>query len=158
MSLRLAVEAMRSGNRGVFFTLEYTERQLLDRFRAIRVDPSRFEARFEFDNSDEISADYVIGKLRSAPSGTLAVIDYLQVLDQNRNKPELMVQVRALKSFARDNGLTIVFISQIDRTFDRSTRPCPGPDDVRLPNPLDLTLFDKTVFLHQGEVQFGANG
>src|SRR5215469_6830061 len=34
MSLELAVEAMKSGNRGVFFTLEYTEKDVLDRFQA----------------------------------------------------------------------------------------------------------------------------
>lgn len=41
MSLELAVEAMKSGNRGVFFTLEYTQRDVLDRFRAIGADPAR---------------------------------------------------------------------------------------------------------------------
>jgi hypothetical protein len=27
---------------------------------------------------------------------------------------------------------------------------------VRLPNPLDLALFDKTLFLHDGEIRFQA--
>jgi replicative DNA helicase len=158
MSLKLAVEAMRSGNRAAFFTLEYAERHLLDRFRAIGVDRSRFKELFEFDNSDEISSDYVMRRLGSAPNGTLAVIDYLQILDQKRDKPELMAQVRALRSFARENGLIIVFISQIDRAYDPSAKPCPGLEDVRLPNPLDLALFDKTLFLHDGEIQFRAAG
>jgi replicative DNA helicase len=68
----------------------------------------------------------------------------------------LTLQVRALKSFARDRGLVVVFISQIDRSYDPSTRPCPDLRDVRLPNPLDLKLFDKTCFLNNGEVQFKA--
>jgi replicative DNA helicase len=66
----------------------------------------------------------------------------------------LAVQVRALKSFARDRGLIIVFISQIDRSYDPSKKPCPDVRDVRLPNPLDLKLFNKTCFLSNGKVQF----
>jgi replicative DNA helicase len=156
MSLELAVEAMKTGNRGVFFTLEYTEKDMLDRFRAIGVEPVNFDGLFEFDSSDAISADYIVKKLAAAPRGTLVVIDYLQLLDQKRENPELMVQVRMLESFARDRGLIFVFISQIDRSYDPLTKPCPGLEDVRLPNPLDLKLFSKTCFLNNGEVQFRA--
>jgi hypothetical protein len=156
MSLELAVEAMKSGNRGAFFTLEYTEKDMLDRFRAIGVERANFDGLFEFDSSDAISADYIVKKLAAAPRGTLVVIDYLQLLDQKRENPELMVQVRTLESFARDRGLIFVFISQIDRSYDPLTKPCPDLEDVRLPNPLDLTLFSKTCFLNNGEVQFRA--
>ena len=76
MSLELAVEAMKSGNPAVFFTLEYVEKDVLDRLRAIGAEPPEFDGRFEFDNSDDISADYIVGKLVSAPRGTLVVIDY----------------------------------------------------------------------------------
>ena len=105
----------------------------LDRFRAIGVEPVDFDGRFEFDNSDAISADYIVKKLAGAPRGTLVVIDYLQLLDQKRENPELMVQVRTLKSFARDRGLIFVFISQIDRSYDPLKKPCPDLEDVRLP-------------------------
>lgn len=156
MSLELAVQAMKSGSRGVFFTLEYTEKEMVDRFRAVGAARENFADRFEFDNSDEISSDYIVRRLADAPPGTLVVVDYLQLLDQKRDKPELMVQVRALKSFARDRGLIFVFISQIDRAYDPSKKPCPDLDDVRLPNPLDLSLFSKTCFLNDGEVRFRA--
>jgi replicative DNA helicase len=156
MSLELAVEAMKSGNRGMFFTLEYTEKDVLDRFRAIGVEREDFAGLFEFDNSDHISADYIVKRLAAAPRGTLVVVDYLQLLDQKRENPELMVQVRALQSFARDRGLIFVFISQIDRSYDPLMKPCPDLEDVRLPNPLDLSLFTKTCFLNNGEVQFRA--
>jgi replicative DNA helicase len=154
MSLELAIEAMKSGGRGVFFTLEYTAKDVLDRFRALGVEPARFDGLFEFDDSDFINADYIMKSLASAPRGTLAVIDYLQLLDQRRENPELIVQVRALQSFARERGLTVVFISQIDRSYDPSMKPCPDIEDVRLSNPLDLTLFNKTCFLNNGEVRF----
>jgi hypothetical protein len=158
MSLELAVEAMKSGNRGVFFTLEYTEKEVLDRFRAIGVEQAKFDDLFEFDNSDDISADYIVKRLAAAPRGTLVVIDYLQLLDQRRANPELKDQIRTLQSFARERGLIFVFISQIDRSYDSLKKPYPDLEDVRLPNPLDLRLFTKTCFLNNGEVQFRAVG
>lgn len=158
MSLELAVRAMKSGSPGVFFTLEYTEKDLLDRFRDIGVAREEFAGLFAFDNSDAISADYIVKKLVDAPRGTLVVVDYLQLLDQRRENPDLMIQVRALRAFARDRGLIFVFISQIDRAYDPAKKPCPDLDDVRLPNPLDLGLFSKTCFLNNGEVRFAAAG
>jgi replicative DNA helicase len=156
MSLKLAVEAMKAGRQSVFFSLEYAERDVLDRFRTIGVAPADFDGLFGFDSSDDISADYIIAVLADAPRGTLVVIDYLQLLDQKCGNPERGVQVRALQAFARRQGLIIVFISQIDRKYDPSAKPCPDLDDVRLPNPVDLSLFSKTCFLNNGEVQFQA--
>lgn len=156
LSLELAVEAMKAGNRAMFFSLEYVESHVLDSFRAIGAERAQFGALFEFDGSNAISADHIMKKLAAAERGTLAVIDYLQLLDQRRENPDLMLQIRALKSFAQDRGLIIVFISQIDRSYDPATKPCPDLQDVRLPNPLDLRLFNKTCFLNNGEVRFGA--
>ncbi|MGX4771311.1 DNA helicase [Bradyrhizobium guangdongense] len=156
MSLELTVEAMKSGHRAAFFSLDYTEKDVLDRLRAIGAQPAQFDELFEVDCSDAISADYIVKQMATAPRGTVVVIDYLQLLDQRRENPDLTVQVSALKSFARDNGLIIVFISQIDRSYDPATKPCPELSDVRLPNPLDLKLFDKTCFMNDSEVQFRA--
>jgi len=156
MSLELAAEAMKSGHRAAFFSLEYTEKEVLDRLRAIGAEPAQFDKLFEVDCSDVISADYIVKQMATAARGTVVVIDYLQLLDQRRENPDLTVQVRALKSFARDKGLIVVFISQIDRSYDPSTKSCPDLGDVRLPNPLDLKLFDKTCFLNKSEVQFRA--
>ncbi|TCR92976.1 DNA helicase [Rhizobium sp. BK376] len=156
LSLELAVEAMKAGHRSAFFSLDYTKGDVLSRFNAIGVDPARFADRFLFDDSDAVSAGYMMEQLALAPRGMLVAVDYLQLLDQRRENPELMVQVRALKSFARERGLIMVFISQIDRSYDPSKKPCPDMDDVRLPNPVDLTLFNKTCFLNDGEVRFSA--
>lgn len=156
MSLELAVEAMRSGSHAAFFSLEYTEKDVLDRLRAVGADLAQFDKLFEVDCSDAISADYVVKQMAAASPGTVVVIDYLQLLDQRRENPDLTVQVRALKAFARDKGLIVVFISQIDRSYDPSVKPCPDLSDVRLPNPLDLKLFDKTCFINNAEVQFHA--
>jgi replicative DNA helicase len=153
MALQLAVEAMKTGSRGAFFTLEYTEQDIWGRFRAIGVEPAQFSELFEYDCSDAINADYIMKALAFAPHGTLVVIDYLQLLDQKRENPPLAVQVSALKSFARDRGLVFIFVSQIDRSYDPEKKPHSDIQDVRLPNPLDLKLFDKACFLNKGEVQ-----
>jgi len=158
LSLELAIEAMKAGNRSTFFTLEFTQIHVLDRFRAIGVDPVRFEGLFDLDMSDAISADYIIEKMDGAPVGSLAVVDYLQLLDQKREHPDLMQQVHALKRFADKSGIIFVVISQIDRAYELSAKSCPDLDDVRLPNPLDLSLFSKTCFLQEGEVHFRAAG
>jgi len=156
MSIEILAEAMKAGNRGVFFTLEYTGKNVSDLFREIGVDVADFGDRFELETSDAISAHFIMKRLAAAPPGTIAVIDYLQLLDQQREKPRLADQVHALKTFARDRGLVIVFLSQIDRSYDSSAKPCPDLSDLRLPNPLDVKLFNKTCFQHDGNVHFGA--
>jgi hypothetical protein len=158
LSLQLAVEAMKAGRCAVFFTLEYTARDVLGRFRALGVDPAQFEALFSFDDSEAISAGHIMQALAEAPRGTLAIVDYLQLLDQKRGNPELGLQISALKAFAREAGVILAFISQIDRSYDPAAKPCPDLSDVRLPNPLDLSLFSKSCFLNEGEVRFRAAG
>jgi replicative DNA helicase len=157
LSLQLAAQAMDAGNRATFVTLDYTAADVVRLFRGIGRDPARFGDRFVFDGSNDISAGYIVKALAEAAHGTFVVIDYLQLLDQNREIPPLADQVNTLKTLARERGLTIVFISQIDRSYDPDSKPCPDMTDVRLPNPLDLGLFDKSCFLHGGEVRFGAN-
>jgi replicative DNA helicase len=87
------------------------------------------------------------------PPGTLAVIDYLQLLDQRRETPPLAEQILSLQGFAKTHGSILVFLSQIDRSYDPGAKPCPDVSDIRLPNPVDLSLFDKTCFLQDGEVR-----
>lgn len=158
LCLALAVEAMKAGGRGVFFSLESTQRDLEKSFRTIGVDWADFRPLFDFDSSDAISADYIMAKLASAQRGTFVVVDYLQLLDQKREKPALMEQIRMLRSFAQAHSLIVAFISQIDRSFDPARKPLPDLEDVRLPNPLDMKLFDKACFLHDGEVRLRETG
>ncbi|MBI1650411.1 DNA helicase [Hyphomicrobium sulfonivorans] len=154
LSLQLAVEAMQAGRRSAYFTLEYGEREVASRFNALGVTSEAYRNLFTLDCSDAISADHIILRLMDAPAGTLVVVDYLQILDQDRSKPPLAAQVQALRTFARERGLLFVFVSQIDRSFDPDVKPCPDVGDVRLPNPLDLSLFSKTCFLHGDTVCF----
>lgn len=153
-SLRLAVEAMTNGRLAVFFSLDYADRDVWQCFRKIDVDPMQFGTLFEVDCSDRINAATIMQRLDRAACGTLAVIDYLQLLDHRRDNPCLTQQVEDLRTFARRRGIVMVFLSQIDRSYDPALKPCPDLNDVRLPNPLDLSLFDKTCFMQGDEVRF----
>ncbi len=154
LSLELAIDAMKAGRHSAFFTLEYTATEIAERFSAVGERAADYDGRFYFDNSDEISAAYIIDRLADAASGTLVVVDYLQLLDQKREHPPLAAQIKDLRAFARARGLTVVLLSQIHRSYDPAQHPVPRLEDVRLPNPLDLSLFDKTCFLNDGELEF----
>ncbi len=157
-SLELAVEAMKAQQRAFFFTLEYTAKDIAALFGAIGETPARFDSFFTLDNADGINAAHIMEKLAQAPRGTLAVIDYLQLLDQKRDNPPLAEQVKRLRDFAAARGIIFVFISQITRDYDAAEKPFPDMEDVRLPNPLDLSLFTKTCFINNGEIRFRAAG
>ena len=145
LGLELALKAAGNGRQGFFFTLEYTVQDvsaLLD----------GLEDRLVLDTSDDICAARVIDRMGAAPRGSVAVIDYLQILDQKRHNPELGTQITDLKAFAQASGSVIVLISQIDRAHDTQSGALPGLGDVRLPNPVDLSLFTRTCFLQDGEI------
>lgn len=157
MALQLICEAIRGGGRGIFYTLEYTQQDVDERLLFLGENQQALGDAFTCDTSDVICADYIMDQLGAfhsdAKAKDLVVIDYLQLLDQQRNKPVLSAQIAALKVFARKSGAIIIFISQIDRAYDPASKPVPDAQDVRLPNPLDLTLFNKACFLHGGQVK-----
>lgn len=156
LSLELAIRTMQKGLRAAFFTLDFTLRDVSDRFEVLGEEYTTYRDRFFIDDSDEICADYIIAALRTASPNTLVIIDYLQLLDQRRQHPDLSRQVRQLKDFARNRDLIIVCLSQIDRSYDSKRRPIPDVGDVRLPNPVDLRLFDRTCFLNGGKMQLAS--
>ena len=152
LGLQLLLDAVRECRKATFFTLEYTEQQTKKRIHALP-EGEALGDKIEIVTSDEISADYIIRHLAGAPRGTVAVIDYLQILDQQRIKPSLSEQVTTLRGFARETGIVLAFISQIDRSFEAGNKGLPDLTDIRLPNQLDLRLFTKACFLHDREVQ-----
>lgn len=158
MGLKLLVDAVRDGRRGVFFTLEYTGRQTRERLEAVGGEASGSIDAVEVVTSDDICAEYIIRYLASALRGTVAVVDYLQILDQRRNTPELALQIDALKRFAQERGIVLAFISQIDRSYDPDDKMLPDMADIRLPNRLEKNVFSKACFLHEGRMAFQALG
>jgi hypothetical protein len=153
LALELIAETVKAGRLSLLFSFEFNEQDLLERFQALGADPATFGTQFQFDNADTICADYIISLLGSAAAGSLVVVDYLQLLDQRRDNPDIETQIRSLRIFAKQRGLIMVFLSQIHRTFDPSSRTCPGLGDVRMPNPLNLSLFSRTCFLNDGVVE-----
>ena len=148
LGLRLLTDAVRDGRRAVFFTLEYTKREATDRIRSI----DGMEHVPEIVTSEDISADFIVRYLAGSPRGTVAVIDYLQILDQQRAKPPLAEQVESLSRFARETGMILAFISQVDRSFDAALGALPGLTDLRLPNAVPSGVFSKACFLHTGQM------
>ncbi len=158
MALKLIIEAMKQGRSGAFFTLEYNTHDVAELFSRIGQSSRKFDGLFQCDNSDDIDAHYVIQQMNTAARGTVIAIDYLQLLDQRRQSPVIAVQIEALKSFARERGLIIIITTQIDRSFALSAKRFPDVKDVRLPNPLDLSIFDKTCFMNGGMLQMQTSG
>lgn len=153
LAMEAALAVARTGWRAHFFTLDYSKSDMVDRLRQLGHDPDRALDDLQLDTSDCICADYIIQQVGQHVDRTLVVVDYLQLLDQDRRHPDLQSQIVALSGFARRAGAVILFISQIDRRFEATDRNLPGLLDVRIVNPLDLSLFNKTCFLHNDQVQ-----
>lgn len=151
LGLELICRAHEIARLGQFFTLDYHERDIAERLHEIGRPAADLRHGIEINTSDEICAAHII---RHTKAAALNVVDYLQLLDQSRSTPPLAVQVQALRDHCRASGAICLVISQIDRSFDLSGRTMPSPSDVRLPNPLDLSLFDACCFLHQGKIAF----
>ena len=157
----LAVEAMSRGHNAAFFTLESTAPEVEKLFGALGQSPAEFQDQWLLDTSEEISAEHIAHRLAGTPPCTLVVIDYLQQLDQRRDKPSLDVQLNQLRKFAHAKRAMVVCLSQIGREYTLTSRAFPSMQDVRLPNPADLSLFDNACFLQGGKMQLhhaGSNG
>ncbi|PZU84916.1 MAG: DNA helicase [Shinella sp.] len=153
LGLQLLVDAARDGRKALLFTLEFTEQQARKHLKSLEVPGGNIADAVQIFTSDQISAEYIIAQMSGAKSGTIAVIDYLQLLDQQRSKPTLCEQLQTLREFAQHAGVVLGFISQIDRSFETKGKRLPDIGDVRLPNFVDLGLFSKACFLHNGEAQ-----
>ncbi len=147
-ALGVAIQAMQSGQQAVFYSLEYNDADVTQLFAKLGHQRSDYNKRFRFDNSDQICASYIIEAMQGQPAGTLVVVDYLQRLDEQRSKPSLASQIAQLRTFARDSGVVFVFIAQVHQRYEEPARPLPTIEDIRLPNPLDLALFDQAFFMH----------
>tara|TARA_Y100000590_G_scaffold323369_1_gene366623 strand:- start:330622 stop:331341 length:720 start_codon:yes stop_codon:yes gene_type:complete len=147
-ALELLVQGMREKRQCFFFSLEYTFKDVLSKVADLDTSIGANNEYLHFDFSDEISASYIIEKVTP---GAVVVVDYLQLLDQVRSKPSLQSQVSELEEFARESGCVLIFISQVDREADGKK---PGLSDVRLPNALDLDVFNKALFIHEGKKYF----
>lgn len=153
LELELTALAEKFKRTGYVFTLDFNEKDVWDRFELLGFDPKTFDRPVVVDTSDEICAVHIAESPSNTLGDALVVVDYLQLLDQRRSNPTLDEQVRSLKRFAIERGTIVFMNSQIDRAFELSQGCLPSIDDIRLPNPVDLSLFDKRCFLHNGEFE-----
>ena len=144
----LMAHRLRAGGHAAFFSLDYTEAQMRAQMAAVTDDASVWQQRFQWDCSDGICAATIMAVLQTAPPGCVVVIDYLQLLDQRRDQPTLVDQVKALRDFARRQQLVLVFIAQLKRAVELAPSSTPTWADVHLPNPLNASLFDRKCFVH----------
>lgn len=150
LALDVLVEACKAGRSGIFFTLDYGPADITARLADLNVAaPDGFSA----DWSDDICADYVLERLGAAPKGTVAAIDYMQLLDQKRANPPLADQIATLSDGARRLGVTILLLSQVSRHYASEAGGLPGLSDLNLPNPVDLSHFARACFLQDGRVR-----
>lgn len=160
LALTILAEAGLRRQRAWFFTLEYTEAEAWRRLEAEGYSGPRLRQHLNIDASDDLSAKTMVDALRQNVDGApwLAVVDYLQIMDQNRQHPPLQQQMDMLKDFAQQAGGAIILLSQVDRQFTEAERQIPTWSDVRLPNPLDLSVFDRFCGIHDGEIDMAMRG
>jgi len=153
LMLQLLLRAITQGRTGFFFSLEYTEDSFSRKMAELNKGLQYNQTLLTLNFSDDISAQHIIKTSEATiKEGSIVAVDYLQLLDQKRNKPPLQMQVEDLRDYARHKKCIFVFSSQIDRAFELSKQIKPTLADVRLPNPLDLGLFNKSVFIHERQL------
>ncbi len=157
LGFELASKASEIGRKGFFFTLDFHERDIENLASDLGIRPSPDKNAPTVDTSDQVSAEYVINHLKLSKEPALVVVDYLQLLDQKRVHPSLDEQVQSLRQYVTATDAICVLISQVDRAFDLSNKSMPGVSDIRLPNPIDLSVFDKMCFLHDGAIHLQSN-
>ena len=98
--------------------------------------------------SDDICADYISTIISRHKRPAFVVIDFLQLLDQKRENPDIETQVGQLANLARASSSKVVVLSQIDRSFDQKNANLPTISNIRMPNTLNVAHFGKTCFIH----------
>ncbi|MBB1248996.1 DNA helicase [Rhizobium sp. G21] len=150
MGLIWAADAVRSGQSAFIFSLEETEPAIKARLERLGRPDVAASERLKIDLTDGLDADHIISRLDHAQPGDVAVIDYLQLLDQDRRSPPLEAQIAHLRDHALSKRLRLAFLSQIDRRFELSGKALPDYSDVRRLDRLGANQFDKACFLHRG--------
>ena len=157
--LQLCLANMKRGHACHFFSLDYVAADIDVLFTQLGESRQAYISKFAFDDADQISAAYIQSKVADLSPGSMVVVDYLQALELDRRHPLLQEQLPVLHAFARERGLIFVFIAQISRRFDTHNQyefNMPSLADVKVVNAFDLGLFDRTCFIHEGQIELSA--
>lgn len=156
LGLELVVAGLQDARHAAFYSLEYTHRDVVDLLAQVGAAQMAGHPALMLDVSDDIAADHVIRRSASMPRGSVIVLDYLQLLDQNRTTAPLAEQMAKLRAFADRSGVVIFLLCQIDRHYDPTRHALPSLDDVRRADAVDVSLLSKAVFLHDGQLALQA--
>lgn len=148
LAMQILLKAIAQQRQCFFYSFEFTHAQAVSIFTDLDVSFNEHNPLLNLYFSDQIAAEYIINTSQNmVEKASLIVVDYLQLLDQQRSKPPIQQQIQALKAYAADTGCIIICISQIDREFEPNENVQAALQDIRLPNPLDLSLFNKSIFI-----------
>lgn len=152
-TIGLLVQAIQQKKaKNYYFTLAEVHRDVAGRIALYDETVGGDNKFLELDYSNDINAEYIINKTRESVSkGSLIIVDYLQLLDEKRTSPGLQEQVVQLREYAREVGCIVIFISQVRREVENQIDKTPTLEDIRLPNPLDLSLLNKVLLLFRKE-------
>ena len=142
-----AIQQKRS--KSYYFTLAETHKDVAGRIGIYDKQIGQDDNLFELNYSNDICADYIIKHTKDGiGDNSVIVIDYLQLLDEKRINEPLQDQIEKLKSYAKEKNCIMIFISQVNREIEYKNDRRPCIDDIRLPNPLDINLLNKIIFLY----------
>lgn len=153
LAFELIAHAVADRRRCAYFSLEENDIDIEHLLRAAGVDP--VVDAVIWDTSDDITAETIAASCRELGSLSLVVVDYLQLLDQQRRKAPLADQVELLEVTVRETQSIVILLAQIDRSFDLAPEEMPGLAHLRLPNPIDAARLTKACFIHNGEIAIG---
>lgn len=146
----IADAAIGDAPRSYLFTLAERAITIRQMIEPLLSSPDQLDRNVTVDSSENICADWIIKNLDGQNiRGSLVVVDYLQALDERRVNPPLQQQLESLKTFAKDTQCILLFIAQLKREVDERPNTPPQSCDVRLPNPADLQLLNKHLFLYK---------
>lgn len=156
LGLELVMAGLQDARHAAFYSLEYTRGDVGDLFAELGASGIVEHPDLTLDLSDDIEAGHIAQRSASMPRGSVIVIDYLQLLDQNRATAPLAEQMAQLRACAERAGLVMFLLCQIDRHYDPSLHALPGLDDVRRADAVDMTVLNKAVFLQNGQIELQA--
>lgn len=156
LGLEMLLDAAAMGRSAYYFTLFHTDLEVEGILRGLAPDRCEDRRRIRVCTSDEIGCDYIIRQMSGAAPGSVGLLDYLQMLDRQGNSADLAAQMRQLAGFAKSRSVILVFLSQIERSFDPSQKSVPDLGDIRLADRLEPGTFSRACFLHNGQMDLRA--
>lgn len=156
LGLEMLLDAVASGRSAHYFTLYHTDLEVDRILTGLAPDKSEMRSRIRVSTSDEIGSGHIMQQMSEAAPGSVGLVDYLQMLDRQDGGPELADQMKQLTAFAKSRSVILVFLSQIERSFDPKQKRLPDLGDIRLSDRLSPGTFSRACFLHDGEMEFRA--